>query len=122
LKRSNLNIDAAIALYNQERQDEGCGDSLDGVLNNSLKQLALTIFLVCWMTAYDGVNDRTDQLKIAVVNEDGEFGNGLIEQRSAEQLLQIVWQLFACHLCGGWAVQPSNHLRTPCLSFGFMDS
>lgn len=42
--------------------------------------MALTIFVVCWMTAYDGVNDRTDQLKIAVVNEDGAFGNQLIEQ------------------------------------------
>ncbi|GMK37264.1 hypothetical protein PCCS19_03170 [Paenibacillus sp. CCS19] len=42
--------------------------------------MALTIFVVCWMTAYDGVSDRTDRLKIAVVNEDGEFGNQLIEQ------------------------------------------
>ncbi|PWW04848.1 YhgE/Pip-like protein [Paenibacillus cellulosilyticus] len=42
--------------------------------------MALTIFVVCWMTAYDGVNNRTDQLKIAVVNEDGEFGSQLIEQ------------------------------------------
>ncbi|MBD3919408.1 ABC transporter permease [Paenibacillus sp. PR3] len=42
--------------------------------------MALTIFVVCWMTAYDGVSDRTDHLKIAVVNEDREFGNQLIKQ------------------------------------------
>lgn len=51
--------------------------------------MALTIFVVCWMTAYDGVSDRTDHLKIAVVNEDGEFGNQLINQLQENMPFEI---------------------------------
>jgi YhgE/Pip-like protein len=32
------------------------------------------IFSVIWMTGYNGVTDRVDQLRIAVVNEDAQFG------------------------------------------------
>ncbi|WP_042170747.1 YhgE/Pip domain-containing protein [Paenibacillus gorillae] len=32
------------------------------------------IFSVIWMTGYNGVTDRTDQLKIAIVNEDKQLG------------------------------------------------
>lgn len=32
------------------------------------------IFFCVWMTAYDGVNDRTDNLNIAIVNEDALIG------------------------------------------------
>jgi len=51
--------------------------------------MALAIFVVCWMTAYDGVSDRTDQLKIAVVNEDGELGNQLIQQFQGSMPFEI---------------------------------
>lgn len=41
------------------------------------------IFSVIWMTGYNGVTDRVDQLRIAVVNEDQQMGqqisSGLIE-------------------------------------------
>lgn len=41
------------------------------------------IFSVIWMTGYNGVTDRVDQLRIAVVNEDQQMGeqisNGLIQ-------------------------------------------
>ncbi|GAA3405316.1 YhgE/Pip domain-containing protein [Paenibacillus hodogayensis] len=36
--------------------------------------MAQIIFCLFWMTAYDGVLDRTDRLKVAIVNEDGESG------------------------------------------------
>lgn len=39
--------------------------------------MAQLIFCIFWMTAYDGVLDRTNQLKIAIVNEDGESGKGI---------------------------------------------
>ncbi|MFC3886122.1 YhgE/Pip domain-containing protein [Bacillus songklensis] len=32
------------------------------------------IFFSVWMTAYDGVNDRLDHLKVSIVNEDKEAG------------------------------------------------
>ncbi len=32
------------------------------------------IFSLIWMTGYEGVNDNTKQLKIAVVNDDPGFG------------------------------------------------
>ncbi|MCR2803428.1 YhgE/Pip domain-containing protein [Paenibacillus soyae] len=35
------------------------------------------IFSVIWMTGYDGVTDRTDQLRIAVVNEDAGMGQAI---------------------------------------------
>ncbi|MBP3952256.1 ABC transporter permease [Bacillus sp. YZJH907-2] len=38
------------------------------------------LFLVIWMTGYDQATERLDQLKIAVVNEDGEQGEFIQEQ------------------------------------------
>ncbi|MCM3782337.1 SNG1 family protein [Neobacillus mesonae] len=35
------------------------------------------IFSVIWMTAYSGVNDRTNELTVAIVNEDGELSQGI---------------------------------------------
>lgn len=40
------------------------------------------IFSVIWMTAYSGVNDRTKELTVAIVNEDGELS----------KVLPIGWQ------------------------------
>nr|WP_156283666.1 ABC transporter permease [Paenibacillus sp. NEAU-GSW1] len=37
------------------------------------------IFAVIWMTGYNGVTDRTDQLRIAVVNEDQQSGKQIAE-------------------------------------------
>jgi YhgE/Pip-like protein len=47
--------------------------------------MAQIIFCVFWMTAYDGVLDRTNHLKIAIVNEDGELGKS-IEQKLKSNL------------------------------------
>ncbi|AHV95749.1 YhgE/Pip domain-containing protein [Paenibacillus sabinae] len=44
--------------------------------------MAQLIFCLVWMTAYDGVLDRTDHLKVAIVNEDGEFGKNIENQLS----------------------------------------
>ncbi|AWB43194.1 ABC transporter [Paenibacillus sp. CAA11] len=38
------------------------------------------IFSLVWMTAYDGMNERTDKLTVAIVNEDGEAGKAIGEQ------------------------------------------
>lgn len=45
--------------------------TLVGIITALMFQI---IFSVIWMTGYDGVTDRTDQLRIAVVNEDAQFG------------------------------------------------
>ncbi|WP_145414418.1 YhgE/Pip domain-containing protein [Paenibacillus xylanexedens] len=43
------------------------------------------IFSVIWMTAYSGVNDRTNELTVAIVNEDGELSKAIAD-RLAETL------------------------------------
>ncbi|MEJ9116046.1 ABC transporter permease [Bacillus paramobilis] len=42
------------------------------------------VFFCVWLTAYDGVNERADQMRIAIVNEDGNIGSKIEEglQRS----------------------------------------
>jgi YhgE/Pip-like protein len=40
---------------------------------------AQIIFIICWMTAYHGTNDRTNHLKIAIINEDGDFGKTIVD-------------------------------------------
>lgn len=42
------------------------------------------VFFCVWLTAYDGVNERADQMRIAIVNEDGNIGSKIAEglQRS----------------------------------------
>ncbi|AJY77708.1 YhgE/Pip domain-containing protein [Paenibacillus beijingensis] len=42
--------------------------------------MAQLIFCIVWMTAYDGVLDRVNHLKIAIVNENGEFGSNIAKQ------------------------------------------
>ncbi|MFD0693937.1 YhgE/Pip domain-containing protein [Paenibacillus sp. GCM10027628] len=51
--------------------------------------MAQLIFCVVWMTAYDGVLDRVNHLKIAIVNEDGEFGNTLEKQLESDLPFEI---------------------------------
>ena len=43
------------------------------------------IFSVVWMTGYDGITDRTDKLRIGVVNEDRQLG-AAVAASLAEQL------------------------------------
>ncbi len=43
------------------------------------------IFSVVWMTGYDGITDRTDHLRIGVVNEDRQLG-AMVAASLAEQL------------------------------------
>lgn len=52
--------------------------------------MAQLIFCVVWMTAYDGVLDRVDRLKIAIVNEDGESGKQMIQQLRRNLPFEIV--------------------------------
>ncbi|WP_459503353.1 YhgE/Pip domain-containing protein [Bacillus sp. C1] len=37
------------------------------------------IFFCVWLTAYDGVNERADQMRIAIVNEDMNMGSKIAE-------------------------------------------
>ncbi|WP_036723422.1 YhgE/Pip domain-containing protein, partial [Paenibacillus forsythiae] len=41
------------------------------------------IFSVIWMTGYEGMSDRVDELSIAVVNEDAHSGAAIAKQLSA---------------------------------------
>ncbi|BBH24392.1 hypothetical protein Back11_57370 [Paenibacillus baekrokdamisoli] len=50
------------------------------------------IFSVIWMTGYNGITDRTDQLSIAIVNEDQQLGQqvaGKLEKELPFQMSQI---------------------------------
>lgn len=40
----------------------------------------LVIFFCVWMTAYDGVNNRIDKLKIGIVNEDKQIGSMIAKE------------------------------------------
>ncbi|WP_100405567.1 YhgE/Pip domain-containing protein [Bacillus solitudinis] len=51
------------------------------------------IFFSVWMTAYDGVSERTNQLQIALVNEDEQIGTRVSE--SVEQELPFKLQTFS---------------------------
>ncbi|MHA7967511.1 YhgE/Pip domain-containing protein [Paenibacillus sp. CAU 1782] len=53
-----------------------------GILTALMFQI---IFSVIWMTGYNGITDRTDQLSVAIVNEDTMAG-GQITQRLLESL------------------------------------
>lgn len=48
------------------------------------------VFFVVWLTAYDGVYERVDQLEIAVVNEAGEVGEEIVEQLQANKDIFVV--------------------------------
>ena len=41
------------------------------------------IFFSVWMTAYDGINDRTDNLKIGLISEDTEMGQQVVNEIKA---------------------------------------
>lgn len=41
------------------------------------------IFFSVWMTAYDGINDRTDNLKIGLISEDTEMGQQVVNEITA---------------------------------------
>ncbi|AYV72220.1 ABC transporter permease [Bacillus sp. PK3-056] len=45
----------------------------------------LLIFFCVWMTAYDGVNNRIDKLKIGLVNEDQQIGS-MIEKKVVKNI------------------------------------
>lgn len=38
------------------------------------------VFFTIWLTAYDGVFERTEQLKVAIVNEDKEYGHEMKQE------------------------------------------
>ncbi|GIO86892.1 hypothetical protein J25TS5_38240 [Paenibacillus faecis] len=48
------------------------------------------IFSLIWMTAYDGVNERVSSFQIAVVNEDGAFGEKLVG--GLRQSVPFAWE------------------------------
>lgn len=48
------------------------------------------VFFVVWLTAYDGVYERVNQLEIAVVNEAGEAGEEIVEQLQANKDIFVV--------------------------------
>src|SRR5699024_4226258 len=41
------------------------------------------IFFIVWLTAYDGVYDRVDQIEVAIITEDEQIG-GLVEETLLE--------------------------------------
>ncbi|MBS3680909.1 ABC transporter permease [Ornithinibacillus massiliensis] len=47
------------------------------------------IFVFIWLTAYDGVYDRTDQFKIGIINDDIGYGEEIVEQLEQGNLFQI---------------------------------
>lgn len=60
------------------------------------------IFVIVWLTGYDGIYERTDQFTIGIVNEDSELGrkitselidNNLFEVTMFEELLQAKQEL-----------------------------
>lgn len=48
------------------------------------------IFSVIWMTGYNGVTDRTDQLRIAIVNEDTAMGQAIAGNLAQQLPFDIV--------------------------------
>lgn len=50
------------------------------------------IFSLIWMTGYEGVNENTKQLKIAVVNEDPGLGRKVEEQLAQSLPFQLIYE------------------------------
>lgn len=48
------------------------------------------IFYIVWLTAYDGVYERTDQMQVALVNEDTGIGNDITKQIKAQIPFEII--------------------------------
>ncbi|MDO7906790.1 DUF3533 domain-containing protein [Paenibacillus sp. JX-17] len=53
------------------------------------------VFSVVWMTAYSGVSERSDQLKIAIVNEDQGAGKTIVDTLASSLPFEIVTGLTA---------------------------
>ncbi|WP_077601493.1 YhgE/Pip domain-containing protein [Oceanobacillus sojae] len=47
------------------------------------------IFVIVWLTGYDGVYDRTDQFSIGIVNDDQMLGEEIVTQIKDKDLFQI---------------------------------
>ncbi|MEI3612715.1 YhgE/Pip domain-containing protein [Pseudogracilibacillus sp. SO30301A] len=47
------------------------------------------IFVIVWLTGYDGVYDRTDQFSIGIVNNDSELGEEIVTELNDRDLFQI---------------------------------
>ncbi|MGY2611237.1 YhgE/Pip domain-containing protein [Bacillus pretiosus] len=47
------------------------------------------IFFCVWLTAYDGVNERANQMRIAIVNEDVNIGSKIAEGLQRSLLFQV---------------------------------
>ncbi|KLU58395.1 ABC transporter permease [Paenibacillus sp. FSL R5-0766] len=62
------------------------------------------IFSVIWMTAYSGVNDRTKELTVAIVNEDGEMSKGIADSLAGTLPFHTVSNLSAAE-----ALDQLNH-------------
>ncbi|WP_223067548.1 YhgE/Pip domain-containing protein [Paenibacillus caui] len=52
--------------------------------------MAQIIFCAVWMTAYDGVMDRVEHLKMAIVNQDGEAGSNIQKQLQTNLPFEVV--------------------------------
>lgn len=60
------------------------------------------IFFTVWMTAYDGVTERTGNLKVAIVNEDVQIGKTITEQLKAALPFQVEEQTRSRRRSRGW--------------------
>ncbi|WP_255266620.1 YhgE/Pip domain-containing protein [Bacillus cereus] len=47
------------------------------------------IFFCVWLTAYDGVNERADQMQIAIVNQDTNMGSKIGEELKENLPFQV---------------------------------
>lgn len=47
------------------------------------------IFVIVWLTGYDGVYDRTNQFSIGIVNDDQELGKEIVTEIKDRDLFQI---------------------------------
>ena len=61
-------------------------ETLFGILAAMMFQL---IFVVVWLTGYDGVYDRTNQFKVGIVNEDSEVGEKIVTALKISELFEL---------------------------------
>jgi YhgE/Pip-like protein len=66
-----IDMGKALRLFFQQKS------TMVGILVLAFFQLT---FGIVWLNGYDGVMDKTEQLPVAVVNEDGELGKTVAEQ------------------------------------------
>ncbi len=48
------------------------------------------IFVIVWLTGYDGVYDRTDQFSVGIVNDDAVLGGEITNELEDRDLFQII--------------------------------